>query len=301
MDNQLEIFKEIHFPHSLGLLYSAFTYYTGFKVNSGEYKVMGLAPYGQPKYAQLILDQLIDLKDDGTFRLNLDYFDYCTGLRMTNAAFDRLFGGPAREPDQLITQRDMDLAASIQAVLEEAVRRITRSLAARSGKRNLCLAGGVALNCVTNGKVMRDRQFDRIWIQPAAGDAGGALGAALCGYHRFSSQPRHLNGLQDGMSGAYLGPSFPQHEIEQRLYAAGANFEVMNEAALVEARSRCSGRRPRAGLVPGPNGVRAASARCSLDLGRSALADDAVSAQPQDQISRVVPSIRALRIARGRA
>jgi carbamoyltransferase len=233
--HQLDILKEIHFPHSLGLLYSAFTYYTGFKVNSGEYKVMGLAPYGEPKYAKLILERLVDLKDDGTFRLNLDYFDYCTGLRMTNAKFDELFGGPARSADQLLTQREMDLAASVQAVIEEAVLRLTRSLAKETGQRNLCLAGGVALNCVANGKILRDGHFDNIWIQPAAGDAGGALGAALCGYHHFRGKARHLNGTIDGMNGAYLGPSFAQDEIEQRLYAAGASFDVVSEAQIIES------------------------------------------------------------------
>ena len=234
-DNQLDILKEIRFPHSLGLLYSAFTYYTGFRVNSGEYKVMGLAPYGEPKFAQLIFDRLIDVKDDGTFRLNLDYFDYCTGLRMTNAAFDDLFGGPARRPEQLITQREMDLAASVQAVLEDVVLRMTRALAAETGQRNLCLAGGVALNCVANGKILRDGRFERIWIQPAAGDAGGALGAALCGFHRFKEQPRRINGQHDGMAGAFLGPAFSQQEIEERLYAAGANFDVLSDAGLIDA------------------------------------------------------------------
>ncbi len=183
--NQLEIIREIHFPHSLGLLYSAFTYYTGFKVNSGEYKVMGLAPYGEPRYAQQIFDHLIDLKADGSFHLNLEYFNYCTGLTMTNGKFDALFGGPPRRPDELLTQRHMDLAASVQAVLEETMLRMTRSLQAETGARNLCLAGGVALNCVANGKVLRDGQFERIWIQPAAGDAGGALGAALAAYYVF--------------------------------------------------------------------------------------------------------------------
>ncbi|MEE8274298.1 MAG: carbamoyltransferase N-terminal domain-containing protein, partial [Alphaproteobacteria bacterium] len=188
--NRLEITKEIHFPHSLGLLYSAFTYYTGFKVNSGEYKVMGLAPYGEPKYAQKILDHLIDLKDDGSFRLDLSYFDYCTGLTMTNARFDALFGGPPRDPDKWLTQREMDIAASVQAVLEEAVLRMTRALARETGMRNLCLAGGCALNCVANGKVLRDGHFDDLWVQPAAGDAGGALGAALTAYHLFQHRPR---------------------------------------------------------------------------------------------------------------
>jgi carbamoyltransferase len=237
-DNNLDILKEIHFPHSLGLLYSAFTYYTGFRVNSGEYKLMGLAPYGEPKFAQVILDRLVDLKDDGTFRLNLDYFDYCAGLRMTNAAFDDLFGGAARKPEEWITQRDMDLAASVQAVLEEAVLRMTRALAAETGQRNLCLAGGVALNCVANGKILRDGRFERIWIQPAAGDAGGAIGAALCGYHRFKQQPRRLNGERDGMAGAFLGPAFPQQEIEERLYAVGANFDVLSDAELIDASSQ---------------------------------------------------------------
>src|SRR5262245_16224335 len=181
----LEMIKEIHFPHSLGLLYSAFTYYTGFKVNSGEYKVMGLAPYGEPRYAKLILDHLIDVKADGSFRLDLSYFDYATGLRMTSEKFHTLFGAAPRRPDELLTPRHMDLAASIQAVTEEVVLRLTRAIAAETGAANLCLAGGVALNCVANGKVLRDGAFKRLWIQPAAGDAGGALGAALCGYHLF--------------------------------------------------------------------------------------------------------------------
>src|SRR3989454_8956068 len=188
--NRLEIRKEIHFPHSLGLLYSAFTYYTGFKVNSAEYKLMGLAPYGTPKYAKLNFDRLLDLKPDGSFRLDLSYFDYCTGLRMTNERFDALLGGPARRPDELLTQRHMDLAASIQRVTEEVVLRLTRAIRAETGAENLCLAGGVALNCVANGKVLRDGQFKGLWIQPAAGDAGGALGAALCAYHLFKNQPR---------------------------------------------------------------------------------------------------------------
>ena len=235
--NRLEIFQEIHFPHSLGLLYSALTYYTGFKVNSGEYKVMGLAPYGEPKYAKLILDNLIDLKPDGSFRLDLSYFDYCTGLTMTNERFAELFGKPVRTPDQLLTPFHMDVAASIQAVLDEAVLRLTRSLAAKTGARNLCLAGGVALNCVANGKVLRDGKFDQIWIQPAAGDAGGAVGAALAAYHRFKGQPRVV-GNTDGMSGAFLGPEFSQADIEQRLAAAGAHFSVLDEEAMVETTAK---------------------------------------------------------------
>jgi carbamoyltransferase len=232
--NRLEMRREIHFPHSIGLLYSAFTYYTGFKVNSGEYKVMGLAPYGEPKYAQLILDRLIDLKPDGSFRLNLEYFDYCTGLRMTNRAFDGLFGGPPRGQKELLTQKHMDLAASIQAVTDEIVLRLTRTLAAETGAENLCLAGGVALNCVANGKVVRDRRFKHIWVQPAAGDAGGALGAALCAYHLFRAQPRELNGALDQMQGSYLGPAFNQREIEERLARAGARFETVSDEQLIK-------------------------------------------------------------------
>jgi carbamoyltransferase len=230
--NRLEIFQEIHFPHSLGLLYSALTYYTGFKVNSGEYKVMGLAPYGEPKYAKLILDNLIDLKPDGSFRLDMNYFDYCTGLTMTNERFAKLFGAPVRTPDKPLTPFHMDVAASIQAVLDEAVLRLTRSLAARTGLANLCLAGGVALNCVANGKVLRDGKFDSIWIQPAAGDAGGAVGAALAAYHQFKGQPRKV-AAADGMSGAFLGPEFSQSEIERRLTAAGARFSVLSQADVV--------------------------------------------------------------------
>jgi carbamoyltransferase len=237
--NRLEVRKEIHFPHSLGLLYSAFTYYTGFKVNSGEYKVMGLAPYGEPKYARAIYENLIDLKADGTFRLDLDYFDYCTGLTMTNARFDALFGAPPRKPEARLTQREMDLAASIQAVTEEVVLRLTRAIAKESGSRKLCLAGGVALNCVANGKVLRDGAFADLWIQPAAGDAGGALGAALAAYHLHQGKPRPAaNGSADRMRGAYLGPAFDQAEVERRLRAAGAKFDVLPDDALVAASAR---------------------------------------------------------------
>ena len=232
----LEVRKEIHFPHSLGLLYSAFTYYTGFKVNSGEYKVMGLAPYGEPKFAPLIYEHLMDLKVDGSFRLNLDYFDYCTGLTMTNERFDALFGGPPRKPEVRLTQREMDLAASVQAVTEEVVLRLTRSIARETGSANLCLAGGVALNCVANGKVLRDGRFENLWIQPAAGDAGGAIGAALAVYHIHNGQPRPAsNGAGDRMQGAYLGPEFDQKEIEERLKAAGARFEVLGDGEIVRA------------------------------------------------------------------
>jgi carbamoyltransferase len=223
----LTIHKEIHFPHSLGLLYSAFTYYAGFKVNSGEYKLMGLAPYGTPKYEKIIRDNLIDLKADGSFRLNLDYFNYCTGLTMTNGRFEALFGGPPRSPETRLEQKHMDIAASIQAVLEDAVLRLTRSLANETGMDNLCLAGGVALNCVANGKVLLDGRFRKIWVQPAAGDAGGALGAALAIHHIHEGQKRVLPNSIDGMQGAYLGPEFDQSDIERRLTAVGARFSTV--------------------------------------------------------------------------
>jgi carbamoyltransferase len=223
--NNMDILKEIHFPHSLGLLYSAFTYYTGFRVNSGEYKLMGLAPYGKPRFAQLILDNLIDLKEDGSFRLDMSYFDFCTGLTMTNGRFDDLFGNVQRSPEQLLTQDHMDLAASVQAVTEEAMLRMCRSLANTTGQKNLCLAGGVALNCVANGKILRDGAFDNVWVQPAAGDAGGALGAALSAYHDFFDNPRKVNS-GDSMRGSYLGPDFSRTDIEKRLTAAGAVFST---------------------------------------------------------------------------
>jgi carbamoyltransferase len=233
--NRLELTKEIHFPHSLGLLYSAFTYYLGFKVNSGEYKVMGLAPYGEPRYKDLILSHLIDLKEDGSFRLDLGYFDYCTGLRMTNARFDALFGRPPRSADERLEPFHMDMAASLQAVTEEAVLRLTRALARETKIPNLCLAGGVALNCVANGKVLRDGAFKEIWIQPAAGDAGGAVGAALCAYHMFLGLPRLPCTGGDGMSGGYLGPAYARDDIARRLAAVGADFDILDEGALRDA------------------------------------------------------------------
>ena len=236
--SDLILTKEIHFPHSLGLLYSAFTYYTGFKVNSGEYKVMGLAPYGEPRFAQTILEHLIDLKSDGSFRLDLSYFNYCTGLTMTNDRFHALFGGPPRKPEIWLTQREMDLAASIQAVTEEVMLRLARSLAAETGLRNLCLAGGVALNCVANGKVWRDGAFRDIWIQPAAGDAGGAIGAALAAYHQHCEHRRASGNWRDGMHGSFLGPEFAQEDIECRLAGMGARFSVMEEAGAIDAAAR---------------------------------------------------------------
>jgi len=233
--SNLTVEKEIHFPHSLGLLYSAITYYTGFKVNSGEYKVMGLAPYGEPKYAQLIKDHLIDIKEDGSFALDMSYFNYCTGLTMTNEKFDTLFGGPRRAEESPLTQREMDLAASIQAVTEEVVIKLAKGIAKSTGLKNLCLAGGVALNCVANGKLLRENVFENIWIQPAAGDAGGAVGAALGAYYLMLGQKRHVDpALQDGMSGSYLGPHFEQADIENRLAAVGAKFTNHSEAEMIE-------------------------------------------------------------------
>ncbi|MEA2988230.1 MAG: carbamoyltransferase [Alphaproteobacteria bacterium] len=232
---ELSIVKELHFPHSLGLLYSAFTYYTGFKVNSGEYKLMGLAPYGQPKYTDVILDNLIDLKEDGSFRLDLDYFDYCTGLTMTNRKFDDLFGAPVRDfTKELLTPFHMDIAASIQKVTEEVMLRLARSLSREHGLDNLCLAGGVALNCVANGKILRDGAFKNIWVQPAAGDAGGAVGAALAAWHQFLGQERHADGVHDMMAGALLGPAFAQPDVETRLTKAGAHFTVVSDEDVIE-------------------------------------------------------------------
>jgi carbamoyltransferase len=267
---KLEVFQEIHFPHSLGLLYSAFTYYTGFKVNSGEYKVMGLAPYGEPKYKKLILDNLVDLKADGSFRLDLSYFNYCTGLTMTNERFSALFGAPVRDPGMLLSTFHMDVAASIQAVLEEAVLRLTRNLAKHAGARNLCLAGGVALNCVANGKVLRDGSFENIWIQPAAGDAGGAIGAALAAVHLFKDQPRKTNG-GDGMFGSFLGPSFSQAEIERRLAASSAHFMVVSEDEMIETTAKALASEEAVGWFQGRMefGPRALGARSILGDPRS--------------------------------
>jgi carbamoyltransferase len=232
-DHAINMLKEIHFPHSLGLLYAAFTSYIGFKVNSGEYKVMGLAPYGQPRYANTILEHLIDLKADGSFYLNQEYFDYCVGLRMTNGAFDDLFGGPPRAPEARLEQRHMDLAASVQAVTEEVILRLVRSLVAETGMRRLCLAGGVALNCVANGKILHDGAVEDIWVQPAAGDAGGALGAAFAAYHEFLDQPRRVGNDLDGMQGAYLGPAFSTAEIASRLRTVGAVFDIVDDDSVI--------------------------------------------------------------------
>lgn len=234
----LEINKEIHFPHSIGLLYSAFTYYTGFKVNSGEYKVMGLAPYGEPKFKKKILDNLLDLKDDGTFRLNMDYFDYATGLKMTNNKFSKLFGQPVRNSkNDLITQFHMDIASSIQSVTEEIVLKLAKSISKETKSKNLCMAGGVALNCVANGKILKQKIFDNIWIQPAAGDAGGALGAALGLWHKELNNNRNYP-LKDEMKGSFLGPSFSDQEIEKTLIELGANYEKLKEEDLLETTAK---------------------------------------------------------------
>ena len=228
-EQNLEILKEIHFPHSIGLLYSAFTYYTGFKVNSGEYKVMGLAPYGEPKFKNLILDKLIDLKEDGTFRLNMEYFDYATGLKMINNKFSKLFGQPARNLDKdLLTQFHMDIASSIQTVTEEVILRLTKSISKEYGSKNLCMSGGVALNCVANGKILKEKIFENIWIQPAAGDAGGALGAALALWYKELKNKRSES-PKDEMQGSYLGPSFDDFEIENDLKRLGAKYTKFSE------------------------------------------------------------------------
>ncbi len=231
---ELKVLKEIHFPHSIGLLYSAFTYYTGFKVNSGEYKVMGLAPYGEARYSDLIKDKLISTASDGSFQLDMSYFDYATGLTMTNQKFNDLFGGPPRESESELTQREMDLAASVQKVTEDILIDIAKDIANETGEKNLCLAGGVALNCVANGILVREKIFENIWIQPAAGDAGGALGAALSIWYLHYRNERTLSSERDAMKGAYLGPEFGDDEIESKLNACGAVFKKLSEEELIE-------------------------------------------------------------------
>jgi carbamoyltransferase len=236
--SELRMIKEITFPHSLGLLYSAFTYYTGFKVNSGEYKVMGLAPYGEPRYAQTILDTLIDVRDDGSFWLNQDYFSYCIDQTMVNARFEDLFGVPPRSPEAPLEQVHMDLAASVQAVTEHVVLTLTSALAHETRQRNLCMAGGVALNCVANGKILRAGSFENLWIQPAAGDAGGAVGAAWLGHVRAGGKRVRPSSGGDGMAGAYLGPCFSQQSIEAQLTAVGARFTILEPDAVIDTAAR---------------------------------------------------------------
>jgi len=232
--NRVDLFGELHFPHSLGLLYSAFTYYTGFRVNSGEYKLMGLAPYGEPVFKDLILRELLDLKEDGSFRLNMKHFNYGVGLTMISAAFEKLFGGPPRRPESRLTQRDMDLARSIQEVTEEILFRMARHVRRETGMKDLCLAGGVALNCVANGRILREGIFERIWIQPAAGDAGGALGAALLTWHQYLGQPRKADGVHDSQRGSYLGPAPDNAEIRRYLTSQNIPFVELTDAELPE-------------------------------------------------------------------
>jgi carbamoyltransferase len=231
--NDLNILAELRFPHSLGLLYSAFTYYTGFKVNSAEYKVMGLAPYGEPKYVDRILNDLIDLKEDGSVSMNMDYFGYLTGLRMTNSKFDSLFGGPPRKPESRLSQREMDLARSVQVVTEMAMLKLAKHVQEVTGQENLCLAGGVALNCVANGRILREGPFKRVWIQPAAGDAGGALGAALAVHYRYKGHPRTVR-KEDAMKGSLLGPSYTDEEIEAELKRLGAVYHKLDRQQFLE-------------------------------------------------------------------
>lgn len=231
-DHQLEPLWEIPFPHSVGLLYSAFTYYTGFKVNSGEYKVMGLAPYGEPTFVKTIYDHLIEVKPDGTFRLNMEYFDFCTGLKMTNRKFDALFGAPPRQPESQVTQREMDLACSVQVVTEDIMLRLGQTIHQETGLKNLCMAGGVALNCVANGRLLREGPFEGVWIQPAAGDAGGAIGAALSTYHQYLEHPRQVATGHDSMSGSYLGPQFSEEEISQQFDDLGVCYRTLGDRDL---------------------------------------------------------------------
>ena len=268
--NHIELTHELRFPHSLGLLYSAFTYYTGFKVNSGEYKLMGLAPYGQPKYADVIFDKLIDLKDDGSFRMDLSYFNYCQGLTMTGEKFHQLFGGPPREAESPVTDKDMDLAASIQVVTEEIVFRMARHLHEQTGMKNLCLAGGVALNCVANGRLLREGPFDDLWIQPAAGDAGGALGAAMFVWHQLMEHPRTVKAT-DSMKGALLGPSFSDAEIKETLDRVGACYHYYDDETMLDKVSELLGSEKVVGCLQGRMefGPRALGSRSILGDARS--------------------------------
>jgi carbamoyltransferase len=249
--NRIEIFQELRFPHSLGLLYSAFTYFTGFKVNSGEYKLMGLAPYGQPKYAQVILDHLLDLRPDGSFRLNMEYFGYLDRLTMTNEKFASLFGGPARKPESEISEREMDIAASIQKVTEEIVLRMAARVHQVTGEKYLCLAGGVALNCVANGRLLREGPFEDLWIQPAAGDAGGSVGAALLVWHMVRNQPRESDGVHDRMNGAYLGPEFSDDEVQAYLDAKGYAYRKLPPAEWAPAIAQLMAEEKVVGLLQG--------------------------------------------------
>jgi len=277
--NEIELTRELHWPDSLGLLYSAFTFFTGFRVNSGEYKVMGLAPYGEPRYVNLIYDELIDLKEDGSFRLNQEYFNYTAGLTMTSSAFERLFGKPPRDPEARITQQDMDLARSVQEVCEEVMLRMARTAHRETGKSDLCLAGGVALNCVGNGRVLREGPFENIWIQPAAGDAGGALGAALLAWHRRCRGARHVRPGRDGMGGAYLGPDYSSEEIQSFLDSCGAGYERLEREDLLTRTAE---------LLAAENVVGWFNGRMEFGpraLGARSILGDARSARMQEQMN----------------
>jgi carbamoyltransferase len=272
-NNSLKIIKEIHFPHSLGLLYSSFTYYIGFKVNSGEYKVMGLAPYGEPRFANLIREKLIKIADDGSFQLDMSYFDYVGGLKMTNKKFDKLFGGPPRSPEAELTQREMDLSASIQKVTEEIIIKLAKSIAQETGEKNLCLAGGVALNCVANGLLMKEKIFENIWIQPAAGDAGGALGAALCVWYLHYNKKREIYSNQDTMKGSFLGPIYTNEEIEAELKICGANYKKLTNENIINDTAQMLADGKAAGLMQG-----------RMEFGPRALGGRSIIADPRSPI-----------------
>ena len=271
--SELKVLKEIHFPHSLGLLYSAFTFYTGFKVNSGEYKIMGLAPYGEPRFADLIREKLISVAEDGSFQLDMSYFNYATGLTMTNKKFNILFGGPPRSPETELTQREMDLAASIQKVTEDIVIKLAKGISKETGEKNLCLAGGVALNCVVNGILMRKRVFDNVWIQPAAGDAGGALGAALSIWYLHHKKKRKVSSGLDSMKGAYLGPDFEDKEIESTLKACGAIYKKLEEEDLIEMVAAALADKKAIGWMQG-----------RMEFGPRALGSRSIIADPRSKI-----------------
>lgn len=285
--NDIKVLKEIHFPHSLGLFYSAFTYYVGFKVNSGEYKLMGLAPYGKPKYVDIILEKIIDIKSDGSFRLNIKYFDFCVGLKMINRRFEKLFGMQARKPEETsIDEFYMDIAASAQVVVETILLRMTRSLAGEYGVKNLCLAGGVALNCVANGKIIREKSFEQVWVQPAAGDSGGAIGAALAGWYGYLDQPRHISSpefkLNDGMNSAFLGPSFDNETIKIALTEMGAEFTVLENSELTKICAQSISEGSVVGWFQG-----------RMEFGPRALGNRSILADPrldtiQDKINKVI-------------
>lgn len=300
-DNKLAIEAEIRFPHSLGLLYSAFTYYTGFKVNSGEYKVMGLAPYGKPRFKDLILKELIDLKEDGSFKMNMKYFDYCAGLRMTNRHFHELFGGPPRKPESRVTQREMDLARSVQEVTEEVVLRMARHVQKTTGQKNLCLAGGVALNCVGNGRLLREGPFERIWIQPASGDAGGALGAAYFAWHQYLEKPRIVDGAKDSMRGSFLGPEYPADEICSYLEKHNISYTHLKDDEIAEAVADLLAKEKVVGWFQGPMefGPRALGGRSILGDPRSPKMQEQMNLKIKfrESFRPFAPSIAAERVS----